>query len=76
MAGTHNRSAAELITICDNLGRVLTGPPERCEQGVAMLRQLMEKPATEERREIGFHTLHEGEDAAPAPRGPGRPIRY
>jgi len=39
------------------------------------IRQLMEKPADDkDAREIGFHTLHEGEDAA-APRKPRR-VRY
>jgi hypothetical protein len=41
------------------------------------IRQLMEEPATkEEQREIGFHTLHEGDDAPPAKRKPRGPIRY
>src|SRR5207237_572111 len=41
------------------------------------IRQLMEKPAGEkESREIGFHTLHGGEDAAPPSRRPRRPVRY
>jgi hypothetical protein len=41
------------------------------------IRQLMEGPAKDkENREIGFHTLHEGEDAAPAPRKPRSPVRY
>jgi hypothetical protein len=41
------------------------------------IRQLMEKPAQEkENREIGFHTLHEGDDAPPPKRKPRAPIRY
>jgi hypothetical protein len=41
------------------------------------IRQLMEKPADDkERGEIGFHTLQEGEDAAPLKRKPRGPIRY
>jgi hypothetical protein len=41
------------------------------------IRQLMEKPSDDKAgREIGFHTLHEGEDAAPAPRRPRKPVRY
>lgn len=41
------------------------------------IRQLMERPVEEkERREMGFHTLHEGEDAAPVKRRPRGPVRY
>lgn len=41
------------------------------------IRQLMAGPTDEkESREIGFHTLHEGEDAPPAKRKPRGPVRY
>ena len=41
------------------------------------IRRLMEKPSDDKGgRQIGFHTLHEGEDAAPAPRNVRSPVRY